>query len=125
MEDDTRLLLRSIVLRHRKKKWMSTAALTVTVLLASVVLLGTAFVGGLFAGRKVMSASSDGNGEQSSSQPARLGHTHTHSSSQWSCSWSRPAPDWGRYVNVGGKNESVTEWLDGELQPMNIKNNLR
>lgn len=97
--DDTRLL-DSLVERRRKKKWRTKALLTVIVLAVSVVLLGTGFVAGLFAGRAIYGDS----GDQSS---------------------SRPVPDWGAFVTVSGKNESVTEWLDGELQPVNIKNNLR
>ena len=79
-----------------KKSGKRKAFLSCTALVIILALLiGIGFVPGLLVGKVIY-----GNHEESSS-------------------------DWGADVSVGGKTVPVVEWLDTELQPSNIKDNLR
>jgi N-acetylated-alpha-linked acidic dipeptidase len=79
-----------------KKSGKRKAFLSCTALVIILaLLLGIGFLPGLLVGKVIY-----GSHEESSS-------------------------DWGADVSVGGKTVPVVEWLDTELQPSNIKENLR
>jgi hypothetical protein len=91
-----------------RKKWPVTVVFVCTTLVVTVLLLGAGFAGGLLAGKAIYGSSS------SASVNASCGNA--------SCT----LPNWGGNVTLsGGKTVPVTEWLDAELQPDNIKENLR
>lgn len=60
------------------------------------------FLGGLLTGRSAFCTSDDGASSSSSA-----------------------APNWGADVTVEGKTVPVVQWLDTELKPENIRENLR
>ena len=93
---------------HVTFKWRRSRGKAVTalllLLLMGVLLVTIGFMAGLLAGR------SDFGGDNDSSS---------------SSSPQSQTPDWGADVTIGGKTVPVLQWLDTELQPSNIKENLR
>ena len=91
---------------HATFKWRRSRGRAVTalllLLLMGVLLLAIGFMAGLLAGRSAFG-----------------GDTSSSSSSQ------SQTPDWGADVTIGSKTVPVLQWLDTELQPNNIKENLR
>ena len=110
-EDETALLdpNESTVFRRKKKRWVSTALLLLTLVVVVVLLLVVGFVGGMLAGKAIY----DHDGQESCANNSN----NSNSSSQ--------TPDWGGYVGQEGGMVSVSKWLDTELQPKNIRENLR
>ena len=70
-----------------------------------VLLIGIGFMAGLLAGKRIYANSEDSSCTINSSQ--------------------KQTPDWGADVTGGGKAVPVVQWLDTELQPDNIRENLR
>lgn len=71
----------------------------VAIILCVVVIV---FLGGLFTGRSALCSSDSGVSSTSSD-----------------------SPNWGADVTVDGKTVPVVQWLDTELKPENIRENLR
>ena len=86
-----------------KSKSKSRIVRTVILLLLSLLLLGVGFGVGFLTGARVFHEK----------------ESVAHNSDQ------RVTPDWGETVDVSGKAVSVLQWLDSELKPDNIKENLR
>ena len=94
--------------RGERKKWPVAAVFVCTTVVVTVLLLGAGFAGGLLAGKVIYGSSSSASVNASCSNA------------------SSTLPNWGGNVTLnGGKTVPVTEWLDAELQPENIKENLR
>ena len=72
----------------------------VLLLTIAAFLLGVIFLGGFLTGKTVFS---------STKHPAPLAQ----------------GPDWGAHVTVGDDRVPVVQWLDTELEPDNIRENLR
>ena len=95
----------------RRKRWPATLLFVLCVLVIMAVLLGAGFGAGLLAGKAFYGSPDHLNG---SSGSVNCSNTTT------------PSVDWGGNVTEhGGKSMPVTEWLDVELKPANIKENLK
>ena len=102
--DDEVLLeepLGSVSFRWRRKRGKALTFFGLTLLAIVLLLLGIGFMSGILVGKAVYGAGG------ADSSPANS------------------SPDWGAGVTVGGKTVSVLEWLDAELNPDNIRENLR
>ena len=95
--------------REEKEVWLRKKL--GPVLLAGALLLAAGFFLGLLAGCSISSSlfANEGGGLSSS------------------CASSIQAqePDWGADVVIGGKTIPVLQWLDSELKPANIRENLK
>ena len=115
--DDEVLLnepLNSVAFRWRqKKRGKALTFLGLTLLAIVLLLLGIGFMSGILVGKAVY------GGEERSPANSCSNRSNSSNSSQ------NAAPDWGADVTVGGKTVSVLEWLDTELNPDNIRENLR
>ena len=116
-EEDRDLLdptMTKVLDRGNKKKWPVTLVFVCTTVFIVLLLLGAGFAGGLLAGKAIYGSSSSPSSQS----------VNVTSASCINASTDIPA-DWGEIVTVGGKTVPITEWLDSELQPGNIRDNLR
>ena len=93
----------------RKKLGRTVKTAHLPVLLAGVVLLTVGFFIGVLAGCSVSPGLFVSEGDSSSGA----------SGSQ------AQEPDWGDNVVIGGKTVPVLQWLDSELKPAKIRENLK